>query len=152
VGAAIASEDPYFKNAAFAALGRVEDPELSARLQAAILEQRFPLTDTTGMLIGQLAADATRDATWDWVNANADAVIALVPEFFRSQVVPRFGLGFCSPERAAEVEAFVVSHAALLPGHERSLSQTLEAISLCAALKSEKGAELAAAFAEPASR
>jgi alanyl aminopeptidase len=152
VEAAIASEDPYFKNAAFAALGRVEDPELSARLQAAILEQRFPLTDTTGMLIGQLAADATRDATWDWVNANADAVIALVPEFFRSQVVPRFGLGFCSPERAAEVEAFVVSHAALLPGHERSLSQTLEAISLCAALKSEKGAELAAAFAEPASR
>jgi alanyl aminopeptidase len=93
-----------------------------------------------------------RDATWDWINANADAVIALVPEFFRSQVVPRFGLGFCSPERAAEVEAFVVSHAASLPGYERSLSQTLEAISLCAALKSEKGAELAGAFSETASR
>jgi alanyl aminopeptidase len=150
--ASIAAEDPYFKSAAFEALGRVEDPELSARLRAAILERRFPLTDSTGMLIGQLGPDATRDATWDWVNANAEPVIMVVPEFFRSQVVPRFGLGFCSAERATEVEAFVVSHAALLPGYERSLSQTLEAIALCAALKREKGAELAAAFAETASR
>jgi alanyl aminopeptidase len=150
--ASIASEDPYFRNAAFGALARVEDPERAARLRATILERRFPLTDSMQMLIGQLVTDATRDATWDWINANAEPVILLVPEFFRSQVVPRFGLGFCSAERAAEVEAFVVSHAALLPGYERSLSQTLEAISLCAALKSEKGAELAAAFAEPASR
>jgi alanyl aminopeptidase len=152
VGASSASEDPYFKNAAFGALGRVEDPELAARLRAAILERKFPLRESTGMLIAQLGPDATREATWEWVNANADAVIALVPEFFRSQVVPRFGLGFCSPERAADVEAFVVSHASALPGYERSLNQTLEAISLCAALVSEKGAELADAFAETASR
>jgi alanyl aminopeptidase len=150
--ASIASEDPYFKSAAFEALGQVEDAELSARLRAAILARRFPLTDSTGMLIGQLGADATRDATWDWINANSEPVILLVPEFFRSQVVPRFGLGFCSAERIPEVEEFVVSHAALVPGYERSLSQTLEVISLCAAIKSEKGAELAAAFAGTASR
>jgi alanyl aminopeptidase len=150
--AAISSEDPYFRNAATEALGRVEDPALSGRLRSSLLEGRFQLIESTGMLIGQLAQDATRDATWDWVNANADAAIALVPEFFRSQLVPRFGLGFCSPERAAEVEAFVVSHASFLPGYERSLSQALEAISLCAALEREKGAELAAAFAETATR
>jgi alanyl aminopeptidase len=146
--ASIASEDPYFKNAAFAALGQVEDLELAMRLRTAILERRFPLTDATGMIVSQLVGDATREATWDWINANAEPVIMLVPEFFRSQVVPRFGLGFCSPERVPEVEAFVVRHAALLPGYERSLSQTLEAISLCAALRSEKGAELAAAFSD----
>jgi hypothetical protein len=39
-----------------------------------------------------------------------------------------------------------------LPGYERSLNQALEAISLCTALMSEKGAELAAAFAETDSR
>jgi alanyl aminopeptidase len=146
--AAIASEDPYFKSAAFGALGQVEDPELAARLRAAILDRRFPLTDSMGMVIAQLGGDATRDTTWDWINANSEPLILLVPEFFRSQVVPRFGLGFCSAERAADVEAFVVSHAGLLPGYERSLNQTLEAISLCTALVSEKGAELAAAFAE----
>ncbi|HEY7673277.1 MAG TPA: ERAP1-like C-terminal domain-containing protein, partial [Gammaproteobacteria bacterium] len=150
--ASIAAEDPYFKDVAFGALGQVEDPELAARLRAAILERRFPLTESMGMLVGQLRADATRDSTWDWVNANADAVIALVPEFFRSQVVPRFGLGFCSAERATEVETFVVSHASLVPGYERSLSQALEAISLCAALRMEKGAELAAVFAATAPR
>jgi alanyl aminopeptidase len=146
VEASIASEDPYFKNVAFGALGKVEDPELATRLRTAILERRFPLTDATGMIVSQLVGDATRDATWDWINANAEPVIMLVPEFFRSQIVPRFGLGFCSAERAAEVETFVVSHAGLVPGYERSLSQTLEAISLCTALKSQKGAELAAAF------
>jgi alanyl aminopeptidase len=150
--AAIASDDPYFKGAAFDALGQVEDPELAARLRATILERRFPLMDSMGMVVAQLGGDATRDTTWAWVNANAEPVILLVPEFFRSQVVPRFGLPFCTAERAAEVEAFVVAHAGLLPGYERSLNQALEAISLCTALMSEKGAELAAAFAETDSR
>jgi hypothetical protein len=60
--------------------------------------------------------------------------------------VPRLGVRFCSAERAAEVEEFVTGHAALLPGHERSLEQALEGIALCAALREAKGAELAAAF------
>ena len=146
--ASIASEDPYFKNVAFDALGQVEDPELATRLRAAILERRFPLQEATGIIAGQLIGDATRDVTWDWVKANAEPVIELIPEFFRSRAVPRFGLRFCSAERAADVESFVNAHASALPGYERSLDQTLEAISLCAALRAEKGAELAAAFAE----
>jgi aminopeptidase N len=146
MAASLATEDPYFRDAAFGALGRVHDPALVDRLRAAVLEQQFPLMSATGMIGSQLADDATRDATWAWVQANADEVIMMVPEFFRSQVVPRLGVRFCSAERAAEVEEFVTGHAALLPGHERSLEQALEGIALCAALREAKGAELAAAF------
>lgn len=142
-----AADEPYVRNTAFGALGRVEDPALAARLRNDILEQRFPLLDSLTLLFGQLNGDATRDASWDWVRANADAVIALVPEFFRSQTVPRFGSGFCAAERSAEIEAFVTAHASALPGYERSLEQTLEQVSLCTALRDARATDLIAALA-----
>jgi alanyl aminopeptidase len=143
---AVTTEDPYVRDMAFAALGRVENPALAAELRAAILDERFPLTRAVRMIMAQLGNDATRDVTWDWVRQNADAVIAIVPEFFRTQVVPRFGASFCSEERSAEVEQFVVSHADALPGYQRSLDQVQEQIALCGTLREAKAAELARAF------
>jgi alanyl aminopeptidase len=148
----VASDDPYFKSSAFEALGQVEDAELAARLRGAILERRFPLTDSMRMLNSQLADPVTREATWNWIQANADDVIAIVPEFFRSRLVPRFGAYFCAAERSAEVESFVAAHVDALPGYERSLDQALEAVALCAALKDARAAELAAAFAQRLAR
>jgi len=60
--------------------------------------------------------------------------------------LPGAGGNFCSLERRDEVRSFVKQNAALMPGYERSLLQTLEGIELCAALKEAKAEDLAAAL------
>ncbi len=145
--AALSSQDPYFRDTAFGALGRVEDAELTAALRANLLDRRFPPLNEAMMILTQLHSPVTRAATWDWVRANADVVIGLTPEFLRTRIVTGFGGAFCSSERAAELKTFVTDHAAAIPGYERGLDQIGERIALCAALRSARGTELAEAIA-----
>jgi alanyl aminopeptidase len=143
---ALASDDPAFRRAALGALARTEDPALARRLQAAILSGKVKGTEAVRMISRQMVRHATTELTYAWFEANAAAVIDLVPESFRSVGVPGFGRAFCSAERAEEWQAFIAAHAGELPGHERSLAQTLESIHLCAALKEGRAADLLAAF------
>ena len=66
----------------------------------------------------------------------------MIPETFRSNIVPALGSYFCSAEKADEWEIFITSHADSLPGYERDLAQATESIRLCAALKEEQSADL----------
>lgn len=147
---ASAAEDPAFRNAAIRALARAEDPALVAKLQSAVLEGKFRGVELVGILFRQMAREATRDGTYRWLAANYDEVTGLMPEFFRSRVVPGLGSWYCSADMAEEWGAFVESHAAKLPGYERELAQALERIRLCAGLREEKAEELVAAFASRA--
>jgi alanyl aminopeptidase len=143
---AIASEDPAFRDSAIGALARVEDPELVARLQDVMLGKAFKGTEFIGILMRQMNRSATTDATYAWLRKNDTAVIQMIPEFFRSIMVPALGNSFCSARKAQEWEEFVVSHAAELPGYERSLAQSTENILLCAALRQAKAGELTRAL------
>lgn len=145
--AALASDDPAFRDDAFSALARVEAPELARALRADILAGRFPSTDATFMVLAQVSRPATQPATWEWIQQNAAAVMGLVPEFVRSQIFPRYGASLCSAQGAAELEALVARHAEALPGYDRSLRQAVESNALCVALRQAKSEELAAAFA-----
>jgi alanyl aminopeptidase len=53
----------------------------------------------------------------------------------------------CTAERADDWQAFIESHAASLPGYERSLAQATESVRLCAALREASEDELMTAFA-----
>ena len=77
---------------------------------------------------------------------NDDAIIAMIPETFRSNSLPSLGGAFCSNERADEWQQFVTSHAKELPGYERDLAQATESIRLCAALKTASAENLLAAL------
>jgi len=143
---AIASEDPAFRNSAIGALARVEDPDLVAKLQGVMLGKTFKGTEFAGILMRQMNRSTTTDATYAWLRENDTVVIQMIPEFFRSIMVPALGSSFCSAEKAQEWEKFVVSHAAELPGYERSLAQSTESILLCAALRQAKAGELTAAL------
>ena len=143
---ASASEDPAFRGAATGALARVEDPVLVARLQSAVLEEKFKGTEMLGIVFRQMIRDATTDLTYAWLRENDEALIGMIPETFRSSIIPAFGQAFCTEERADEWQAFITSHADKLPGYERNLAQAIESIHLCAALRAAKGPELIAAF------
>jgi alanyl aminopeptidase len=143
---AIASEDPAFRNSAIGALALAEDPVVVKKLQDAVLAGKFKGTEMLQVVSGQMKRGAARGQTYAWLQENDEAIIAMVPESFRSNVVPSLGGAFCSDERADEWQRFVTSHADELPGYERDLAQTIEGIRLCAALRQANAAELIAAF------
>jgi alanyl aminopeptidase len=144
---AIESQDPAFRNAAIGALARVEDPVLVEQLQAAVLAGDFKGTEKLGVVFRQMARTKTTELTYAWIRENDAAIIASIPETFRSSIVPAFGSAFCSTDRADEWQDFIVSHADSLPGYERSLAQATESIRLCAALREASADELVTAFA-----
>jgi len=141
-----ASEDQLFRDAATGALARVEDPALVRKLQDAVLAGTFKGTEIMTVLSRQMGRPATTEASYAWLRENADKIMALVPEGYRSNYVPHLGGSFCSAARADEWRAFIVAHADALPGYERDLDQATEGIRLCAALKAARGGELLAAF------
>ena len=143
---AIESDDAAFRLSATGALARVEDPALVRKLQAAVLADQFKGTEMVGVVFRQMGRPATREATYAWLRQNDTTIFGMFPETFRSAVVPALGGAFCSSERADEWQAFVSSHASLIPGYERRLAQAIESIHLCAALKQASAASLIAAF------
>ena len=143
---AIASEDPAFRNSATGALARVEDPEQVSKLQAAVLGKKFKGTEAIGIIFRQMFRPATTELTYAWIKENEADVIEMIPETFRSNIVPGLGGAFCSAARADEWQEFITSRSDKLPGYERPLAQATESIRLCAALRQAKAAELLAAF------
>jgi alanyl aminopeptidase len=91
---------------------------------------------------------ATTGLTWEWIRNNDKVVIEMIPESFRSNIVPALGSSFCSMDKAEVWEAFVNAHAEMIPGYERNLDQASETIRLCAALKSARSADLLAALSK----
>lgn len=142
----IASEDPAFRNAAFGALARVEDPLLIAKLQAAVMDGEFKGVELVGILFRQMVRRASSDLTYNWLIENVDALIEMIPEQFRSGMLPALGSYFCSIERADEWAAFVNGQADKIPGYERELAQATESIRLCAALREAQSADLLTAI------
>jgi alanyl aminopeptidase len=144
----LASEDPGFRNSAFGALARVEDPVLINKLQAAMMGGAFNGTELVGILFRQMAREASSELTFNWLIANDEAVIDMLPEHFLSSLFPSLGSYFCSDGRADEWETFVKSNADRLPGYERNLAQATESIRLCAALRGAQGSDLLATLAD----
>jgi aminopeptidase N len=142
----LASEDPAFRNDAFGAVARTEDPALAAKLQAAALAGKFKGTEFIGIMFRQMVREATAELTYDWLMENDEAIINMIPETFRSNIVPALGSYFCSADKAEKWESFVNSQADRIPGYERDLAQATESIRLCAALKQAQSADLLAAF------
>jgi alanyl aminopeptidase len=142
----VESDDPQFRNAAIGALARVEDPAVVKKLQNAVLAGTFKGTEALGVLFRQMVRKATTELTYAWLKENDRVIIAMIPETFRSNVVPTFGSAFCTNERADDWQAFIEAHADELPGYERDLAQTLESIHLCAALKKAGDTQLISAF------
>ena len=136
------------KGSAASALAATQDEGVYKKLLADIvLSEESPLTGRQAgtVLNGLLASDTYGEQTWDWLETNLETYVKKVPDV-RKGGLPGAGRNFCSLDRRDDVRNFIEANAALMPGYERSLSQTLESIELCAALKEAKAAELAAAL------
>ena len=84
-------------------------------------------------------------AAWDKFKTDFDAVIANTPEIRKPQTA-RLVAYFCTADEIDDAITFLDSKADLIPGYERRLAQASETARLCAAFRSTKGNELAAAL------
>ena len=137
------------KGLAVNALGSIRDAELAAEVRERAMTDTATFTGRQALsLVGaQMRNPATADATWAWVRENFPALVARTPDV-RKPGLPGLVSGLCSGEERDAAEAFFTDNAALIPGYERSLAQTLERIELCAALKAGVGERLVAALRE----
>lgn len=138
---------PAEKGNALNALTNTTDAQIIAQLREHALNNTEVFTGRQAMSLmgGLLGNSVDEDASWEWFKTNFDAFVEARVADVRRGGMPRYG-GGCDVSKSAEVEAFFNSKASILPGYERSLAQTLERIDLCAALKTAKSAELAAAL------
>lgn len=140
---------PAEKSSALSAIGSTEDPAIAANIRAQALDDKDAFTNrqASAVVARLMENEGTKDETWNWFKENFDSFVENRVLDVRLGRVPGYADGFCSPDHAKEVEAFFESKAELIPGYERSLAQTLESISLCAALRKAKSDELAKALA-----
>ncbi len=140
-------DDPVFEQAVAFAIGQNRDPALSDRILALALSGSLGTRETLAIVQGQMQQGATRDATWAWLKENFDSYLNIIPRQ-RKRFTPGLASSMCSLEARDDLVALFETHGAEVPGHERSLTQTVERIELCAALKTAKGVETRAFFSD----
>ena len=135
---------PFEKGAALSALASTMDMAIATKLRDIALAEDSPLTgrQSNTLIAGLLSSKWHGDDTWDWLKDNFETFVSRKVPDVRLGRMPGFASGFCSSDRRAEILEFFESQAAIIPGYERSLKQTVETIELCTALKEKKAEEL----------
>lgn len=139
-------DDPVFEQAVAYAIGQNRDPALSPRILDLALTGELGSRETLSIVQGQMRQDETRDLTWLWLKDNFAAYLDVIPRQ-RRRFSPALGGSLCSAEARDELIALFEAQGDLAEGHERSLTQTVEEIDLCAALEKYKGLEVRTFFA-----
>nr|WP_070959957.1 M1 family metallopeptidase [Hyphomonas sp. Mor2] len=138
-------DDPVFEQAVAYAIGQNKDPALSERILEIARSGSLGTRETLAIVQGQMRQPETREDTWIWLKQNFESYLTLIPRQ-RKRFSPALANAMCSLEARDDLIALFETHGAQVPGHERSLTQTIERIELCAALEAEKGAETRAFF------
>ncbi len=140
-------DDPVFEQAVAYALGQNQDPALSDRILDLALSGTLGTRESLTIVQGQMQQLETQAATWDWLKANFETYLNVIPRQ-RKRFTPGLAAKMCSLDARDDLIALFEAHGNSIPGHERSLTQTVERIELCAALEAEKGAETRAFFGD----
>jgi alanyl aminopeptidase len=143
---ALASRDATFRQRALSALASAADDKVADMMRGIIGDPRLRDNEATMIAFTQSGEPAQREAIWTWMQSNMDVLLPRIPTWRKGAIV-NMGAGFCSTERANEVDAFFQNKVEDLEGGPRELAQTVERITLCAALLAEKGPEVDAYFA-----
>ena len=139
-------DDPVFAGTVPNALAATRSPALSRRVLDLALSGDLGPRETYALVQGQMGSASTRDATWDWLEANFATFVTKIPAQWPRRT-PGLAGGFCDAAGIDKLESMFKQYGELAPGHGRALAQTKENIALCAALKTEQAESLKAALA-----
>jgi aminopeptidase N len=140
----IPSEAGILRSKLLWALGSTPEPMLAARARELTLDGRLRVNEALMPLERQRENEATREAAWEWLKANFDAVVARIGRL-RAGTTPELASRFCTRAQARDVETFFAPRINQLTGGPRNLALVLERIELTAA-RIEAQAESARSF------
>ena len=143
--AALVSRDAVFRQRALSALAGAKDDSIALMMRNMILDERLRNNEATLVAFGQSRVKEQRTALWRWVQDNMTALVARIPTW-RQGAVTRVGDGFCTAQRADELQDYFGERISGLEGGPRNLAQTAERVRLCAALVDAKEDEVNAFF------
>lgn len=138
-------DDPVFEQAVAYAIGQNRDVELSDRILDMALSGQLGSRETVTIVRGQMQQEETRVQTWNWLKQNFPDYLEIIPRQRKHQS-PALAVSLCSIEGRDDLIALFETHGALAEGHERSLTQTVERIEICAALERQMGATVRSFF------
>jgi alanyl aminopeptidase len=128
----LASIDMKQRQDLLISMGFSTDPSSAATMRGRILSPELRGNELYYVFFGQSAQSETRDDLWRWLQENMDAVIEQIPSWNKGGV-PRLVGGFCSNEKADDLQAVFGPIIDELESGPRTLANTTERIRLCAA-------------------
>jgi puromycin-sensitive aminopeptidase len=108
------------------------DPALIRRTFDLVLSPDVRSQDAKLMIASLMANPAARELTWSLLREHWPAVQAKTGEFVGNTVIVSALSNFCSEQRAGEIRTFFAAHP--VPDADRTLHQTIERITTCAAI------------------
>jgi alanyl aminopeptidase len=114
------------------ALGLFPEPALVKRALPLFLSKETDARESDAILFAASGEESGRQAVWDFVKTNYDAIVARLPRE-ETQVIPYLASDFCDAAHRRDVAEFFRGRAEKLPGGSRRLAQSLETIDLCIA-------------------
>jgi aminopeptidase N len=136
--ATAAEPEMYYRY--FNALQYFRDPALIDRTVAFALSSDVRSQDAGFVLAGLLASPWSRERTWAFVTREWPKLTERLDTFQGLPAIVNGTASFCSADAAANVKQFFTEHP--LPTAERTIQQSLEKITGCAALKARQGPAL----------
>src|SRR5262249_25298622 len=130
--AAKAEKDEAVQGALLSALGAFRDPALAKRAQELALKSDFESQQLFPLIFGPTAWPGTRDAAYEFVKQNWDALIARLPTDAGASL-PFVAAAYCDADHLADAEAFFKDRATKYSGGPRNFSQAMEQIRICVA-------------------
>ncbi len=118
----------------FRGLGAFQDPAILKDAMAFVLSGSFDSREAGSILYSSLRTPAGREASWQYLKGNYDAIVARMPRE-ATGFMPFFAEGLCDATRRQEVAEFFAGRVEKLPGGSRNLAQVLEGMELCIALR-----------------
>ncbi|MEO7062535.1 MAG: M1 family metallopeptidase [Dokdonella sp.] len=135
-----ATGDTARRYALLAALGATRDATLGARARELGLTSAVQIGEMSSLYGAQIDERENRAAMWQWMQTHFDAYRERLSIFAQSRLPATVAEGRCSMKAADELAAFLAPHMKQLVGGERRLTQTLESVRQCAALREHLGA------------
>lgn len=126
-----ATSEPTERQRLLGALGSVRDKR-ATRALALALDPALKVNEVFSVPRNQMQDPRTREAAWQWIEANFDALTARV-SLRRASYTPALAVPLCSEAAATRVEAFFAPRIQAMTGGPRSLASALEEMRLCAA-------------------
>ncbi len=145
---ALHAEEPAIVSASLQALAATPDAHQTRKLLEHVQEEDFALRDTLDLIYALFANEQTHDLSFQWLQENLDSIFARMPPVWRGFWLPGLGSDFCTTEKAQAWHDFVTSHGDKLGSYERELSNTVEKIETCAALRTHISDAMVKALSE----